>query len=197
MSRLLERVVSELSKLPSVGERSALRLSLHLLKQQEHSVTALTTAINDFRTKICYCSQCNNLSDDQICPICMDHRRDRTTICVVENVKDVISIESTGIYNGLYHVLGGVISPMHGVSPSDLKIDTLIENIQRHGVKEVILALNTTIEAETTMFYISRKLREHNVKISNIARGIGFGDELDYTDEITLVHSINNRIEVK
>ena len=197
MSKLLEAVVSELSKLPSVGERSALRLSLHLLKQQEHSVIALTTAINNFRTKICYCKQCNNLSDDSICPICLDARRDRSTVCVVENVKDVLSIESTGIYNGLYHVLGGVISPMHGVSPSDLKIDILINNIQLHSVKEVILALNTTIEAETTMFYISRRLRECNVKISNIARGIGFGDELDYTDEITLVHSINNRIEIK
>lgn len=196
MSRLLDRVVDELAKLPGVGERTALRLALHLLRQPEANVSNLTASIDNFKKNIKHCRLCNNLSDEDICPICADGGRDRNTVCVVENVKDVLSIESTGMYNGLYHVLGGVISPMQGITPSDLKIDLLAENIAKNGVKEVILALSTSIEGETTLFYISRKLKEHNVKISNIARGIGFGDELDYADEMTLVHAINNRTEV-
>lgn len=197
MSLLLDRVVEELSKLPSVGERSALRLALHILKQPKDRIETLVCAIDDFRVNIRYCSCCNNLSDSDLCPICLDIGRDRTTVCVVENIKDVMSIEATQMYNGLYHVLGGVISPMSGVSPSQLKIDLLIENIQNNFVKEVILALNTSIEAETTMFYIMRRLGSIDVKISNISRGIGFGDELDYADEMTIVHAIKNRIEIK
>lgn len=194
MSILLNRVVEELSKLTSIGERSALRLAMHLLKQPVASVDALTNSISNFRKNICYCTKCNNLSDEKLCPICQDSTRDKTLICVVENVKDVLTIESTGMYKGVYHVLGGVISPMLGVSPSNLKIDTLVGNIQQDGVSEVILALNTTIEAETTMFYITRRLKGLDVKVSNIARGIGFGDELDYADEMTLIHAINNRV---
>lgn len=194
MSLLLNRVVEELSKLTSIGERSAMRLAMHLLKQPVASVDALTLSINDFRKNICYCTKCNNLSDDKLCPICQDNNRDKKLICVVEGVKDVLTIESTRMYNGVYHVLGGVISPMLGISPSNLKIDTLIENIEKDDVEEVILALNTTIEAETTMFYITRRLSDLDVKVSNIARGIGFGDELDYADEMTLIHAINNRV---
>lgn len=197
MSLLLNRVAEELSKLPSVGERSALRLALYILKQPKTNIEVLIKSIEDFRIHVKYCIVCNNISDDDICPICSDKGRDRSLICVVENIKDVMSIEATRTYNGTYHVLGGVISPMSGVSPSDLKIDMLIDNVQSNGIKEVILALNTTIEAETTMFYITRRLTGLEVKISNIARGIGYGDELDYADEMTLVHAINNRVEVK
>lgn len=197
MSLLLNRVTEELSKLPSVGDRSALRLALHILNQPKTNIEVLIKAIEDFRMHVKYCTVCNNISDNDICPICSDKGRDRNLICVVENIKDVMSIEGTRMYNGTYHVLGGVISPMSGVSPSDLKIDMLINNVQINDVKEVILALNTTIEAETTMFYITRKLKGLSIKISSIARGIGYGDELDYADEITLVHAINNRIEIK
>lgn len=196
MSILLDRVVDELSKLPAVGQRTALRLALHILKQPAQNISNLTVSIDNFRNNIKYCKRCNNLSDDLICPICSDSRRDKSVVCVVEQVKDVLSIEATGMYNGIYHVLGGVISPMQGISPSDLKIDLLEDNIKNNSVREVILALNTSIEGETTLFYISRRLKDYNVKISNIARGIGFGDELDYADEITLVHAINNRTEL-
>ncbi len=193
MSKLLERAVDELAKLPGVGDRTALRLALHLLRQQPEQVTAFTTAIQDFRTRIRYCERCNNLSDEPVCPICSDPTRDGSTVCVVEQVKDVLSIENTGQYRGLYHVLGGIISPMQGIAPSDLKIDLLVERIARDGIKEVILALNTSIEGETTSYYISRKLEGLPVTISAIARGIGFGDEIDYADEITLVHALHNR----
>ncbi len=196
MSQLLDRVVDELSKLPSVGERSALRLALHLLRQPQESVDALTKSISDFRGGVKYCCKCNNLSDSDLCPICSDKSRDTKTICVVETIKDVMTIEGTGQYNGLYHVLGGVISPMSGIAPSDLKIDLLVENIKSNGVVEVILALNSTVEAETTMFFISRKIKDLNIKVTNIARGIGFGDTLDYADEMTLVHALRNRTEI-
>lgn len=196
MSVLLDRVVDELSKLPAVGERTALRLALHILKQPTQNISNLTSAIDNFRNNIKFCTTCNNLSDDLICPICRDASRDKSVVCVVEHVKDVLSIEATGMYCGVYHVLGGVISPMQGISPSDLKIDLLENRIKSNSVKEVILALNTSIEGETTLFYISRRLKDYGVKLSNIARGIGFGDELDYADEITLVHAINNRTEV-
>ncbi len=194
MSQLLDRVVEELAKLPGVGHRTAMRYALHLLKQPEQGVISLSESISNFRTNIKRCSRCNNLSDTDLCPICQDMSRDSSTICVVENVRDLISIEHTGTYRGRYHILGGVISPMQGVSPSQLKIDLLVENVQRDSVKEVIMALSTTIEAETTMFYITRRLKECDVRVSNIARGIGFGDQLDYADEITLVHALNNRI---
>lgn len=197
MSKLLNKVVEELAKLPSIGDRSALRLALHLLSQQPSDVERLTEAIATFRKEVKYCKYCNNISDTDVCPICSDHSRDRETICVVENIKDVLSIESTGQYKGLYHVLGGVISPLRGISPSSLKIDLLQENIIRNGAKEVILALNTSVEGETTIFYISRKLASLEIKISNLARGIGFEDNLEQADELTLSHAINFRTPVK
>lgn len=197
MSKLLNRVVEELSKLPSIGDRSALRLALHLLSQQPSDVERLTDAIAAFRKEIKYCKYCNNISDTDICPICSDHSRDCEIICVVESIKDVLSIESTGQYRGLYFVLGGVISPLRGISPSSLNIDLLIENINRHDTKEVILALNTSMEGETTIFYISRKLAPLGVKISNLARGIGFEDNLEQADELTLLHAINFRTPIR
>ncbi len=196
MSKLLERAVEELSKLPSVGERTALRLALHLLSRHEEEVMAFTESLADFRVNIKYCTQCNNLSDSELCPICVDNIRDRSVICVVEGVKDLMSIESTGHYKGLYFVLGGVISPMRGISPSSLKIDKLIDTITRLGIKEVILALNSSIEGETTIFYITRKLSPYNLVISNLSRGIGFEDNLEQADELTLMHAINNRIVI-
>ena len=196
MSKLLDRAVEELAKLPGIGERTALRLALHLLRQPAEQVSALSESIDRFRREVKYRKKCNNLSDTDICPICADSSRDKSIICVVEQVKDVLSIEHTGQYKGVYHVLGGVISPMQGIAPSDLKIDLLLENISQGGVQEVILALNTSIEGETTSYYLARKLKDLNVKVSTIARGIGFGDELDYADEITLVHAIHNRLQM-
>ena len=197
-SRLLEQAVGELSKLPGIGRRTALRLALHLLTREKEEVRQLADALDRFRTDIKHCSYCNNLSDKDICPICADPSRDRSVVCVVEQVGDVMSIENTRQYNGLYHVLGGVISPMQGISPSDLKIDLLLENIQRQGIKEVILAIGTTVEGETTLFYISRRLQQFpDVKVTTIARGIGFGDELEYVDELTITHALLNRREVE
>ncbi len=200
MSKLLDQVVGELSKLPGIGRRTALRLAVHLLRVDREEVNALSQSISHFRNNVKYCSRCNNLSDDDLCPICADPRRDRGVVCVVEQVKDVISIENTRQYNGLYHVLGGIISPMQGIAPSDLKIDLLLENIARGDIREVILALNTSVEGETTAFYITRRLTAQTgegngvpVRISSIARGIGFGDELDYADELTIAHAIHNR----
>lgn len=192
----MNNAVEELAKLPGVGYRTALRLALHLLRQSEEEVCDLTNSIYHFRTKVKHCCFCNNISDTDICPVCADQTRDRSTVCVVEQVKDVLSIENTGQYNGLYHVLGGIISPMQGIGPSDLKIDLLTEHVSKGVVKEIILALNTTIEGETTSYYISRKLSGTGVKISIIARGIGFGDEIDYADELTLTHALRNRKEL-
>ena len=220
MSRLLDDVVRELSRLPGIGRRTALRLAMHILRSREDDVAQMIRAIGDFRTGIRYCSRCNNLSDNDICEICSDRSRDRSTICVVEQVGDVLSIEKTGQYRGLYHVLGGVISPMAGIAPSDLKIDLLLNNIATgegavltdavvytNGidtsgttgtrVKEVILAISTTVEGETTLFYILNRLRAYKeLKITTIARGIGFGDEIEYADELTISHAIANRREV-
>lgn len=197
MSKLLEDVVGELSRLPGIGRRTALRLAMYMLRMERQEVSEMTAAIDSFRTDIKYCASCNNLSDDEFCPICLDPRRDRTTVCVVENVGDVLSIENTRQYNGLYHVLGGVISPMGGVGPSDLKIDLLLENIAKGAIKEVILAVSTTVEGETTLFYITRRLEQFTeVKISSLARGIGFGDELEYADELTIAHALHNRTNI-
>ncbi len=194
MSKLLQNAVSELTKLPGIGRRTALRLALHILKMDVDSVSDITDGIDKFRNEIKYCSQCNNLSDEDICPICADKNRDHSTICVVEQVSDLISIENTRQYNGVFHVLGGVISPMQGVGPSDLKIDLLVDRIAKGGVKEVILAISTSIEGETTHFYIMNRLRDYSsVKITTIARGIGFGDELEYVDELTITHALLNR----
>ena len=198
MSRLLQDVVGELSKLPGIGRRTALRLAIHILRMERESVAEMTESIDRFRNEVKYCTQCNNLSDEDVCPICADDERDHTTICVVEQVADVLSVENTRQYKGLYHVLGGVISPMQGISPSDLKIDLLTERIARGGVKEVILAISTSVEGETTLFYLMNRLREFpDLKITSIARGIGFGDELEYVDELTITHALLNRREVE
>ena len=198
MSKLLQDVVGELSKLPGVGRRTALRRAIHILRMERESVAEMTESIDRFRNDVKYCAECNNLSDEEVCPICLDDERDRTTICVVEQVADVLSIENTHQYKGLYHVLGGVISPMQGISPSDLKIDLLTERIARGGVKEVILAISTSVEGETTLFYLMNRLRQFpGVKVTSIARGIGFGDELEYVDELTITHALRNRREVE
>lgn len=198
MSRLLQDVVGELSKLPGIGRRTALRLAIHLLRMEPESVADMTSSIDRFRKEVKYCSVCNNLSDEEVCPICADRERDRTTICVVELVADVLSIENTHQYKGLYHVLGGVISPMQGISPSDLKIDLLTDRIARGDVNEVILAISTSVEGETTLFYLMNRLRTfEGLKITSIARGIGFGDELEYVDELTITHALRNRREIE
>lgn len=198
MSKLLDDVVGELSKLPGIGRRTALRLAIHMLRMDSEDVGDMTSAMADFRNNIRYCRQCNNLSDHELCPVCSDAGRDRSVVCVVEQVSDVISIENTRQYKGLYHVLGGVISPMQGVGPSDLKIDLLLDNIAKGEIKEVILAISTTVEGETTQFYITRRLEGCvGVKVSTIARGIGFGDEIEYADELTIAHAIHNRTNVK
>lgn len=192
-SVLLERAVGEISKLPGIGRKTALRLALHLLRQEEATADALADSLSHLRHDVKYCSLCHNISDDDVCPICSDKRRDSTTICVVENVQDVMAIENTQQFHGLYHVLGGVISPMDGVGPSDLEIDSLVKRVAEGGVKEVILALSSTMEGDTTNFYISRRLQQYEVKVSIIARGISVGNELEYTDEVTLGRSIVNR----
>ena len=171
-----------------------MRYAMHMLRMEPYDVELLARSISHFRSDIRYCSHCNNLSDTDLCEICADSSRDRTTVCVVEQVKDVLSIENTRQYNGLYHVLGGVISPMQGIGPSDLKIDLLLDHIAAGEVREVILALSTTVEGETTSFYISRRLSDcPGIRVTSIARGIGFGDELDYADELTIAHAIHNR----
>ncbi len=198
MSKLLQDVVGELTKLPGIGRRTAMRLALHLLKMESESVADFTSAISHFRNDIKFCALCNNLSDELICPICSDHNRDGSTICVVEQVSDLISIENTHQYKGHYMVLGGVISPMQGVGPSDLKIDLLLNRIANGGVKEVILALSTSIEGETTHFYIMNRLKNYpQIRVTTIARGIGFGDELEYVDELTITHALLNRRAVE
>lgn len=197
MSQLLDNVCSELQRLPGVGKRTALRLAMHILKMEPESANSLALSISRFRNEIRYCSGCNNLSDSDLCPICADTRRDRSTVCVVEQVQDLMSIENTGQYRGLYHVLGGVISPMQGVGPSDLKIDLLADRLLTGEVKEVIIAISTSVEGETTLFYLLNRLKAYpDVKVSTIARGIGFGDELEYVDELTITHALKNRREV-
>ena len=197
MSKLLDNVCSELQRLPGIGRRTALRLAMHILKMVEASVDSLANGIARFRHDIRYCRSCNNLSDNDLCPICSDSRRDRSTICVVEQVQDLMSIENTGQYRGMYHVLGGVISPMQGVGPSDLKIDLLADKLLTGEIREVIIAISTSVEGETTLFYLLNRLKAFpDVKVTTIARGIGFGDELEYVDELTITHALINRREV-
>ena len=196
-SLLLERAVGEISRLPGIGRKTALRLALHLLRQDEAATDALAEALVRLRHDVRYCSRCHNISDDEVCPICSDARRDSTTLCVVENVQDVMAIENTQQFNGLYHVLGGIISPMDGIGPSDLNIDSLVKRVSEGGVREVILALSSTMEGDTTNFYISRRLQPLGVAVSVIARGISVGNELEYTDEVTLGRSIGNRTPMK
>ncbi len=198
MSRLLQDVVAELSKLPGIERRTSMRLALHMMRMERESVSAMAHSITNFRDNIKNCELCNNLSDESICPICADSDRDRSTVCVVEQVGDLLSIEATNQYKGLYHVLGGVISPMQGVAPSDLKIDLLVERIAQGDIREVILAISTSVEGETTLFYIMNRLRAYpQVRVTNIARGIGFGDELEYVDELTITHALRNRRDVE
>ena len=192
-SALLEKAVSEFSKLPGIGRKTALRLVLHLLRQPADEVDAFANAMTTVRHQVKSCKVCHNISDTDICPICQDTRRDASTICVVENIQDVLAVENTQQFNGLYHVLGGVISPMDGVGPGDIEIDSLVGRVEQGGVDEVILALSSTMEGDTTNFYISRRLAHTGVRLSVIARGISVGDELVYTDEVTLGRSIVNR----
>lgn len=200
-SILLEKAVNQMASLPGVGRRTALRLVLHLLRQTPEEVEAFAGAFTRLRNEVVYCSTCHNISDTELCPICASHRRDHSTICVVENVQDVMSIENTGQYTGVYHVLGGIISPMDGIGPKDLEIDSLMARIQAGEVNEIILALPTTMEGDTTNFYIYRRLQnlalESMPKVSQIARGVAVGNQLEYTDEITLGRSIVNRIDFK
>jgi recombination protein RecR len=192
-SQLLEKAVQEFSKLPGIGRKTALRLVLHLLRQDEADVLQFADTISEMRQEVRHCHVCHNISDSDTCPICSDPRRDSSTICVVENIQDVMAVENTQQFTGLYHVLGGVISPMDGIAPSDLEIDSLVERVKEGGVKEVILALSSTMEGDTTGFYIFRRLAPYDVRLSIIARGISVGDELEYTDEVTLGRSILNR----
>ncbi|MCI6549752.1 MAG: recombination mediator RecR [Prevotella sp.] len=192
-SLLLEKAVGEFAKLPGIGRKTALRLVLHLLRQSEKDVESFSQSVLRMKSEVKYCRICYNISDTEICPICSDPHRDRTTVCVVENIQDVMAVENTQQYHGLYHVLGGVISPMDGVAPGDIEIDSLVRRVEAGGIHEVILALSSTMEGDTTNFYISRKLQSYPVKLSVIARGISVGDELEYTDEVTLGRSILNR----
>lgn len=193
-SPLLDTAVSELAKLPGIGRKTALRLALHLLRRTPEEVDALGKSLIHMRREIRYCHVCHNISELEICPICSDRRRDVTKICVVENVKDVMTIESSGEFNGLYHVLGGLISPLDGIGPSDLEIDSLAERVKAGGVEEVIFALSPTIEGDTTNYYIYRKISSTGVETSVLARGLSVGNELEYADELTLGRSIVNRI---
>lgn len=192
-SQLLEKAVSEFSKLPGIGRKTALRLVLDMLRRNCDEVDEFISSLSRVRHGVKYCKVCHNISDSDVCPICSDRRRDASMVCVVENIRDVMAVENTQQYDGLYHVLGGVISPMDGVGPNDLEIDTLVGRVADGGVKEVILALSSTMEGDTTNFYISRKLAGLDVKVSVIARGISVGDELEYTDEVTLGRAILNR----
>lgn len=192
-SSLLEGAVSEFAKLPGIGRKTALRLVLHLLRQDESSAVNFGEAIIRLRKEIRYCRVCHNISEQEMCPICSSPLRDASTICVVENVKDVMSIENTHQHHGLYHVLGGLISPMDGIGPQDIEIESLVARVREGGVKEVILALSATMEGDTTNFYIFRRLAEFDVKITMLARGVSVGNEIEYTDELTLGRSIMNR----
>jgi len=192
-SRLLEDAVNEFAKLPGIGRKTALRLVLYLLKQETEEVNHFGETMIKLRNEIKYCTSCNNISDTEVCNICADNSRDHSIICIVENIQDVLSIENTQQYNGIYHVLGGIISPMDGIGPGELKLDTLEEKISKAEVKEIIFALSTTMEGDTTNFYIYKKFKMYPIKISTIARGVSIGDELEYADEITLGRSILNR----
>lgn len=192
-SSLLEGAVTEISRLPGIGRKTALRLALHLLRQDLATSVALGEAIINLRKGVKYCSVCHNVSEDDICPICSNQRRDRATVCVVESVKDVIVMENTRQYNGLYHVLGGVISPIDGIGPDALEIDSLVERVSEGEIDEVILALGATMEGDTTDYYIYRRLRDLPVKITQLARGVAVGNEIEYTDEVTLGRSLLNR----
>lgn len=194
-SKLIEEAVNQVAKLPGIGKKTALRLVLHLIKEKEENTFALTEALQNLRSKIRFCNTCQNISDTEMCTICASHKRDRSIVCVVEDVKDVMAIENTAQYTGLYHVLGGVISPMNGIGPADLKIESLVNRLN-HGqleIKEIILGLSPTMEGDTTAFYINRRIKDAGLKVSIIARGVPVGGDLEYADEITLGRSILGR----
>ena len=193
-SKLIQEAVEAFSSLPGIGKKSALRLVLHLMNQPKEITQEFSEAITRMRENIKTCSTCYNISDDEVCAICSDTRRDRSVICVVENIRDVMAVEETGQFRGMYHVLGGVISPIEGIGPADLNISSLVDRVQKENTREVIMAISPTIEGDTTIFYISKKLRELNVQVSTIARGVSFGGELEYADEITLGRSIVARV---
>jgi len=192
-SKLLENAVNEFSSLPGIGRKSALRLVMHLLRKSESEVERFGESIIRLKKEVHYCKVCHNISDTEICDICNDSKRDGSLICVVENIRDVLAIENTGQFRGIYHVLGGIISPMDGIGPADLKINSLEDKVSAGGISEVILALSTTMEGDTTNFYLYRKLSPHSITITTLSRGVAIGDELEYTDEITLGRSIINR----
>lgn len=192
-SRLLENAVNEFASLPGIGRKTAFRLVMSLLKRNPEEVKKFGETIMKLREEIHYCTICHNISDSEICSICSDEKRDKSLICVVENIQDVLAIENTGAYRGRYHVLGGIISPVDGVGPADLKIDSLEEKLKRGGPKEIILALSTTMEGDTTNFYLYKRLSKYNILLTTLARGVAIGDELEYTDEITLGRAISNR----
>lgn len=193
-SKLLEQAVHEMSQLPGIGKRTALRLVLHLLKQPKEQTTYLAAALENFRKNINLCQNCHNISDVELCEICSNSKRDPSIICVVEDIRDVMAIENTAQFKGLYHVLGGKISPMEGVGPQNLTIRSLVEKVRNENIKEIIFALSSTMEGDTTNFYIYKQLQDLDVNLSTIARGISVGDELEYTDEVTLGRSILNRV---
>ncbi|HMQ60831.1 MAG TPA: recombination mediator RecR [Flavilitoribacter sp.] len=195
-SKLLEQAVEAFSTLPGIGRKTALRLVLHLIRQSEEHTEQFSEALRQLRRNIKYCQVCHNLSDEAVCTICSDKRREEGIVCVVETIRDVMAIEDTGQYRGLYHVLGGVISPIEGIGPADLSIDSLVDRVQSGGIRELIMAISPTIEGETTIFYIAKRLRERNleVQLSTIARGVSFGGELEYADEVTLGRSIVTRV---
>jgi len=193
-SKFIENAVNEISNLPGIGKKSALRLVLFLLKQPESQSINLANAISQMRLNVNFCSNCHNISDVDICEICINPRRDKSIICVVEDIRDVMAIEKTSSFNGIYHVLGGKISPLDGIGPDELNIDSLVEKVQTNQIKEVIFALSTTMEGDTTNFYIFRRISDYDIITSTIARGISVGDDLEYTDEITLGRSITDRI---
>jgi recombination protein RecR len=192
-SKLLEHAVSEFASLPGIGRKTAFRLVMSLLKRDAKEVEKFGESIIRLRTEIRYCTICHNISDEEICSICSDEKRDRSVVCVVENIQDVLAIENTGQYKGVYHVLGGIISPVDGIGPGDLKIDSLEEKVKAGTIREVIFALSTTMEGDTTNYYLYRRLNRYNILLTTLARGVAIGDELEYTDEITLGRAINNR----
>jgi recombination protein RecR len=193
-SKLLENAVAEFAKLPGVGQKTALRLVLHLLKQDKAEVERFSSTVSKLRNEIQFCKTCYNISDQTICEICASHKRDQSLICIVEDTRDVMAIENTNQYNGVYHVLGGLISPMDGIGPADLEVDSLVERLKVNEAKEIIFAVSATMEGDTTIFYLDKRLKQFNLKLSTIARGIAFGGELEYVDEITLGRSITTRV---
>lgn len=193
-SKLLESAVNELARLPGIGRKTALRLALHLIRQDEQNVTVFCEAILKMRQDIKRCKNCYNISDNETCDICASPKRDHTIVCIVQDIRDIMAIENTGQFNGVYHVLGGIISPIDGVGPEDLTIDALLSKVSEGFIKEIILALPTTIEGDTTNYYLSRRLAGHPVLLTTIARGIAIGDDIEFTDEITLGRSILNRV---